>query len=49
MKKILFFYDLALFLRCEEDDEGNIHVCDVRGGRIQKYDKNGLYLQTKKN
>jgi len=28
------------------DDEGNIYVCDVRGARIQKYDENGVYLQT---
>ena len=28
------------------DEDGNIYVCDLRGSRVQKYDKNGTYLRT---
>jgi hypothetical protein len=30
----------------QADDEGNIYVCDIKLRRVQKYDKNGLYLKT---
>jgi hypothetical protein len=39
-------YIFGQIIDIEIDDEGSIYVADLRLARIQKYDKNGCFLQT---